>query len=74
MPSNLVFLKRSFRLLVRKYLVQIRLKLSQFKRMCLTVKGTLHIEHIGMSSLFRHERVMGVWSIQSQESIIFLSS
>ena len=45
----------------------------QFKRMCLTVRGTLHIEHIGVSSLFRKcEWVMWVWPMQSLDIITFL--
>ena len=41
MSSGLVFLKRSFRLL-GWYFAWVCLKLSQFKRTCLTVRGTLY--------------------------------
>ena len=40
---------------------------------CLSVRGTLHVEHIGVSSLFRScEWVIWVWPMRSLESITFL--
>ena len=67
----LFIIKRSSKLFIWQYFGQICLNLSQFMRICYTVRGTLHVEHIGgWCSLFRrHEWVMWVWPIQSLESI-----
>ena len=44
-------------------------------RMHLTVRGTLHVEHIGGGSLFRRSKwVMWLWPIWSLESITSISS
>ena len=44
--------------------MRIYLNLSLFMRMRLTVSGTLHVEHIWVSSLFRRcEWVMRVWRV-----------
>ena len=48
----------------------ICLNLSQFMRICLIVRGSLHVERIGVSSSFRRcEWVMWVWPIWSLEII-----
>ena len=44
---GLVFSKRSFKLLVWLYFGRIYLNLSQFMRMCLTMKDTLYVALIG---------------------------
>ena len=73
-------MKRSIKFFVWWYFGWIRLNLSQFMRMCLTGVhwgiyenvfnwGTLHIEHIGVSSLFRSN--VGVANAKSKEYHFF---
>ncbi len=50
--SGLEFLRRFFKLFVLQCFGRICLNLSQFMRMCLTVRGTLHVRHTGESSPF----------------------
>ena len=67
--SGLVFLKRSFKLLVWYHCKQICLNLSQFMRMCLTVRSTLHDEHIGRGDSIFRKWVTWVWPIRVVEGI-----